>query len=69
LYSKRKEGGNETVAQKAANSEMKALPMLDKKISERAEFPLVFLLSTIAGLVAFLLVWFLGTAWELTAVM
>lgn len=40
-----------------------------KKISERAEFPLAFLVSTVAGLLAFLLVWLLGTAWEMTQVL
>lgn len=48
---------------------MEALPMSEhKKLRERAEFPVAFILSTLAGLLAFLLVWLLGTAWELTAV-
>ena len=38
-----------------------------KKLGDRAEFPIAFILSTVAGLLAFLLVWLLGTAWELTA--
>jgi hypothetical protein len=35
-----------------------------KKIWERIEFPLAFLLSMVAGLLAFLFVWLLGIAWE-----
>lgn len=39
-----------------------------KNLRERAEFPIVFILSTVAGLLAFFLVWLLGTAWEITAI-
>jgi hypothetical protein len=37
-----------------------------KKIWERIEVPLAFLLSMIAGLLAFLFVWVLGVALEVT---
>ncbi len=35
-----------------------------KNLRERLEFPLAFVLSTVAGLLAFLLVWLLGILWE-----
>ena len=35
-----------------------------KNLRERMEFPLVFLTSAVAGLLAFLLVWLLGVVWE-----
>jgi hypothetical protein len=38
-----------------------------KKLRERVEFPIAFVLSSVAALLAFLLVWLLGTAWEMTA--
>lgn len=31
-----------------------------KKLKDRIEFPLTFLLSTVAGLLAFLFVWLVG---------
>ncbi|HLE61801.1 MAG TPA: hypothetical protein VI750_01615 [Pyrinomonadaceae bacterium] len=37
-----------------------------KNLRERMEFPVAFVLSTIAGLLAFLLVWLIGVLWELT---
>jgi hypothetical protein len=36
-----------------------------KNLKERLEFPLVFAISTAAGLAAFMLVWLLGILWEL----
>ena len=36
-----------------------------KNFRERMEFPVAFILSTLAGLLAFLLVWLLGILWEL----
>jgi hypothetical protein len=35
-----------------------------KNFRERMEFPVAFLLSTAAGLLAFLLVWLLTVLWE-----
>jgi hypothetical protein len=35
-----------------------------KKTKERIEFSLAYLLSTLAGLLAFLFVWLVGMAWE-----
>lgn len=35
-----------------------------RKFRERAEVPLAFIISTVAALLAFLLVWLIGTAWE-----
>jgi len=35
-----------------------------KNLRERMEFPLVFVLSTVAGLVSFLLVSLIGILWE-----
>jgi hypothetical protein len=44
---------------------LEALPMTGpKNFRERMEFPVAFILSTLAGLVAFLLVWLLGILWE-----
>lgn len=41
------------------------LPMIgSNKLRERIEFSLAFLLSMMAGLMAFLFVWVLGAAWE-----
>jgi hypothetical protein len=35
-----------------------------KNLRERMEFPVAFLLSTLAGFLAFLLVWLIGVLWE-----
>jgi hypothetical protein len=44
---------------------LEALPMAGtKKTSDRVEFPITFLLSIIAGLLAFLLVWLVSAALE-----
>ena len=44
---------------------LEALPMAGtKKAWDRIEFPITFLLSTIAGLLAFLLVWLVSAALE-----